>query len=93
MPAWAIPILQKVVAPLAIKLASWIYANHKVGEVQDNQTEIKKQRNAMMKAITKADNDEDRISYSIILGKLERGKLSVEDAQGFLQSPGDSTRH
>lgn len=68
--AQAVPIVNSWIEKL---LTAW--ATYKVDKMQGPYQERSKQRHALMKAISSASNDEERLALSVVLHKLENGGL------------------
>ena len=60
---------------LAISLAGFIYKKFIENKADDQRHEQDKQKDALIKAIKKADTDEEYANLSVLLSKLNSSKL------------------
>lgn len=73
--AQAVPIVDSWIEKL---LTAW--ATYKVEKIKGPIIELQKQRAILMRDISRATSDEERLTYSIILHKLNHGQLSQPDS-------------
>lgn len=65
------PLIQYFVYPLTLKFAGWVYQKYIKSLNEEQNKEIEKQRNALMKSIENANDDETITALSSVLHKLD----------------------
>lgn len=69
---WIKPLIQYLVYPLVTKLGEFIYKKYIMNEITKDKEKLQKEKDAIYKAIKKAETNEDRKMLSITLARLNR---------------------